>query len=97
MKRRFKSSRSVIALVLMLAIVFGFTYDLFTIQIRDNKKYLEQNSTAKTYIVPIEPARGEIVDRNGNTLVTNRQGNSIVLNAVYFPDADDNEKRNLII
>lgn len=97
MKSRFKSGRSIIAVVLMLAVVFGFACDLFAIQIRDNKKYLEQNSGAKTYIVPIEPARGEIVDRNGNTLVTNRQGNSIVLNAVYFPDGENNEKRNLII
>lgn len=97
MKSRFKSSRSLIAVILMAAIVFGFAYDLFKIQIRDNEKYLAQNNSSKSYIVPIEPARGEIVDRNGNTLVTNRQGNSIVLNAVYFPSSKENEQRNMII
>lgn len=97
MKSRFKSSRSLIAIIIMAAIMLGFSYDLFAIQIRDHDYYMERNNTAKTYIVPIEAARGEIVDRNGNTLVTNRQGNSIILNAVYFPSAKDNAKRNLII
>ncbi len=97
MKSRFKSSRSFIAIILMVAVIAGFAYDLFTIQIRDNEYYIKKNNTSKSYIVPIEPARGEIVDRNGNTLVTNRQGNSIVLNAVYFPSNKDNEQRNLII
>lgn len=97
MKSRFKSSRSLIAVIVMVAVILGFTYDLFTIQIRDHDYYVQRNNTAQTYIVPIEAARGEIVDRNGNTLVTNRQGNSIILNAVYFPSAKDNEQRNLII
>lgn len=97
MKSRFKSSRSIIALVIMISVIFGFTYNLFTIQIRDHDYYVEKNSTDKTYVVPIEAARGKIVDRNGNTLVTNRQGNSIILNAVYFPAAKDNEGRNRII
>lgn len=97
MKSRFKSSRSFIAIILMVAVIAGFAFDLFTIQIRDNEYYIKKNNTSKSYIVPIEPARGEIVDRNGNTLVTNRQGNSIVLNAVYFPSSKDNEQRNLII
>lgn len=97
MKSRFKSSRSIIALVIMISVIFGFTYNLFTIQIRDHDYYVAQNNTDKTYVVPIEAARGKIVDRNGNTLVTNRQGNSIILNAVYFPAAKDNNDRNRII
>lgn len=100
MKSRYKSSRSIIAVILVVAVIFGFAYDLYAIQIRDNEYYLEQNNTAQTYTVAIEAARGEIVDRNGNTLVTNRQGNSIILNAAYFPSnqtTEDNAKRNEII
>lgn len=97
MKLRYKSSRSTISLVLIIAIVFGFAIDLYKIQIRDNEYYTKQNNTVDTYTVPIEAARGEIVDRNGNSLVTNRQGNSIILNAVYFPSAKDNKQRNEII
>lgn len=97
MKIRYKSTRSIIALVLIIATVFGFAVNLYKIQIRDNEYYTKQNNTVDTYIVPIEAARGEIVDRNGNSLVTNRQGNSIILNAVYFPSAQNNKERNKII
>jgi len=96
-KSRYKSSRSIIAVILVLAVTFGFAADLFVIQIRDKEIYEAQNNTDKTYVIPIEAARGEIVDRNGNALVTNRRGNSIILNAVYFPSAEDNEERNTII
>lgn len=100
MKSRYKSSRITIAIIIIVAIILGFAYDLYTIQIRDHDYYLEKNNTAQTYIVPIEAARGEIVDRNGNTLVTNRQGNSIILNAIYFPSnktTEDNADRNRVI
>lgn len=97
MKSKYKSHRSTIALILIFAIVIGFAYDLYTIQIRDNEYYKSINNTEKTYVIPIEAARGEIVDRNGNSLVTNRQSNSIVLNAIYFPSAEENSKRNEII
>lgn len=97
MKSRYRSGRSVFAIIIIFAVILGFAAKLFTIQIRDNEYYLTQNNSVKTYTIPIEAARGEIVDRNGNSLVTNRQGNSIVLNAVYFPSAQENAKRNQII
>ncbi len=97
MKSRHLSSRSVIAVFLVLLVMFGFGFKLYDIEVVNNKFYTEQNSTAKTYTVPIEAARGEIVDRNGNPLVTNRRGNSIILNAAYFPPRSDNEARNTII
>lgn len=97
MKSKHKSSRSVIAIIIIIAIIAGFAVDLYTIQIRDNEYYTELNNTEETYVIPIEAARGEIVDRNGNSLVTNRQANSVILNAVYFPSSSDNEKRNKII
>lgn len=100
MKSKYKSVRSVILFVLVIAVVAGFALDLYFIQIRDNEYYAELNNTQTSYVVPIEAARGEIVDRNGNSLVTNRQGNSVILNAVYFPAADtteNNQKRNQII
>lgn len=100
MKSKYKSSRSIIAVILVIAVVAGFALDLYFIQIRDNGYYSELNNTEEKYVVPIEAARGEIVDRNGNSLVTNRQGNSVILNAVYFPSSDtteNNKKRNQII
>lgn len=91
------SSRAVVAIILVIALILGFGYKLYDIQIVNEEYYKAQNNAVKTYTVPLEAARGEIVDRNGNSLVTNRQGNSIVLNAAYFPAKSDNAARNKII
>lgn len=93
----YKSGRTTVAIILIIASLFGFGYQLFNIQITNNEYYAAQNNTVKTYTVPITASRGEIVDRNGNPLVTNRQGNSIILNAAYFPSSSDNNERNKII
>lgn len=97
MKLRHKSARPVIALFMVALVVFGFCFKLFDIQIKNHDYFVKKNSTMQTYTVQIPAARGDIVDRNGNQLVTNRQGNSIILDATVFPSADDNEARNTII
>ena len=78
-------------------VIFSFAADLFNIQVKNNEYYAAQNNTESKYVVELEAARGEIVDRNGNSLVTNRQGNSIILNAAFFPSQKDNKRRNEII
>ena len=97
MKGRHSSIRSAIALILVAAVVLGFGYILYDIQIVNHDYYVSRNNAVSTYTVPIEAARGDIVDRNGNTLVTNRQANTIILNAAYFPPRSENEARNKIL
>ena len=97
MGKIYKSSRTTIAIALILLTLVGFGYKLYDIQIVNNEFYAAQNNTVKTYTVPLKAARGDIVDRNGNPLVTNRQGNSVVLNAAYFPNAEHNDERNAVI
>ncbi len=56
----------------------------------------ESNSDyVATYDVVVDAARGEIFDRNGASLVYNRQGNSIEFNAALFPSGND-ERNNII-
>ena len=97
MGKVYKSARTTFAIFLVALTVFGFAFELYDIQIRNNEYYSAQNNTVKTYKVPIEASRGEIVDRNGNPLVTNRQGNSVVLDAAYFPSNKENAQRNKIV
>ena len=78
MRSRHFSIRSFTAVFLTLIVLCGFGYNLYDIQIVNEEYYKAQNNAVKTYTVPIEAARGEIVDRNGNSLVTNRQGKSVV-------------------
>ena len=97
MKSKYKSGRSVFALIVVCLVIFSFAADLFNIQVKNNEYYTAQNNPERKYVVELEAARGEIVDRNGNSLVTNRQGNSIILNAAFFPSQKDNKRRNEII
>lgn len=97
MKLRHKSARPMIALALVAVVVFGFGFKLYDIQIRDHDYYMTQNSASRTYKVTIPAARGDIVDRNGNPIVTSRQGNSIILDATVFPSSQNNDERNTII
>ena len=69
---------------------------LFRIQIIDTDKY-GSGSVVSSEEVTVEAARGEILDRNGNALVKNRQGNSIVFDASYFPSASKQTQRDKII
>lgn len=91
------SLRSTVCIILVIAVTLAFTLDLYNIQILNNEYYASQNDSVQTYTVSIEAARGEIVDRNGNALVTNRSGNSIILDAAYFPSKSENAERNEII
>ncbi len=97
MRKIYKSGRTTLAVILVVLTILGFGWQLYDIQINNHEYYAAQNNTVKTYTVPLQAARGEIVDRNGNPLVTNRQGNSIILDAAYFPSAQENEERNAII
>lgn len=97
MGSKYKSARTVIITVLIILTIFGFAFELYDIQIKNNEYYAAQKNTVQTFKVPLEAARGEIVDRNGNPLVTNRQGNSIILDAAYFPSSKENARRNEIV
>lgn len=50
-------------------------------------------NAVKKYNITVEAARGEILDRNGMTLVSNRQGNSIKFNAAVFPSRQADRNR----
>ena len=66
MKSKYKSGRSVFALIVVCLVIFSFAADLFNIQVKNNEYYAAQNNTESKYVVELEAARGEIVDRNGN-------------------------------
>ena len=85
--------RNAVVIGLFLVLFFGFAVNLFRIQIIDSK--LESETSVSTFTVTVEAVRGEILDRNGYPLVTNRQVNKIVFNYDSFPR--DNESRNRII
>lgn len=88
-----KKRRPLILNIIIVAVFVIFSIALFKIQIIDKDKY--KNNTVSMSTVIVDASRGEILDRNGSPLVTNRQGNSIVFNAAFFPSSQ--KERNEII
>ncbi len=87
-----------LALIIAFATVMSaFSATLVKVQIVDGKIYAAAGNSISSKSVAIKAARGEILDRNGSPLVTNRQGNSIIFEDAYFPSSREQGKRNEII
>ena len=83
-----------IALVLALVVFCGFfVFRLTDYQIVNGDEYKAQATQGYTRTVTLKAPRGEIVDRNGEPLVSNRVGFNIQLDKVYL----DEEKQNDVI
>lgn len=91
-KKRF--SRAIFLNIVISIIFVSFLSKLIKVQVIDGDVYASKNSVVSSYDVVVQSARGDILDRNGNPLVTNRQGNSLVFNAAYFPSGKEQSKRN---
>ncbi len=82
----------VVAVVLIFAV---FAVNLFRIQVAD----ADDGSAGVTKIstVKAEGTRGEIYDRNGKVLVTNKQINALIFEYSFFPSSSSIEERVEII
>ncbi len=79
-----------VAFLLLLAVV-GKS------QLADGEKYRAAAKSLSVSTSTVKAARGEILDSNGNPLVVNRQGNSIIFKYSEFPDAKNQDERNKLI
>lgn len=80
-------------IVFIVSLVFLFLTYLFNIQIVHTKQ--NSDTIVSTVEVSVDAIRGEILDRNGYPLVTNKQVNKIIFNYLSFPK--DYSERNVII
>ncbi len=83
--------------IFIFLIFAAFAAVLVNIQLVHGRHYEDKIKTASLHTVKIKAARGEILDRNGLPLITNRQGNSLIFEAAKFPSADEMEERVKII
>ncbi len=90
-------ARRVISVCVLLAFFVFFAFDLVKIQIIDGEKYDAASSAVSEKTARISAARGEIVDCNGQKLVYNEQGYSIIFDYAYFPSSSEQARRNEII
>lgn len=69
--------------------------DLMKIQIVDGAEYLEKTLTTRMATQVISSPRGEIVDRDGDEIVSNKTGFNVVVEKAFFP-SDDKEINRVI-
>ena len=79
----------IMAFLMLAAIVAR----LFSLQIIDGESYLATSNARLNTTIVNKAERGDILDRYGNTLVTNETGYSVTLRKT---DADDAELNNII-
>lgn len=90
-----QKNRTIILSAVFAVVFFAFSCVLFKVQVIDKDD--DSANTVNSYSMTVDAARGEILDRNGAPLVTNRQGNSLTFNYAYFPSAKNQQDRNEII
>lgn len=88
--------RAVFFFVILIGMVSLCVIDLMKIQIVDGEEYLEKTLTTRMATQIITSPRGEIVDRDGDEIVSNKTGFNVVVEKAFFPkdDADINRVIN---
>ena len=94
--REEKKGRFIALISIFVCLFLVFCIRLVNIQVVNGDKYAA-TSTASTSKTTVKATRGQILDRNGNVLVGNRQGNDIIFSAAKFPSLSNQEQRNEII
>ena len=73
----------------LFAVLLGlYVWRLFRVQVVDATQ-AEQSAGSYTYSTRVTAARGEILDRNGNVLVSNRASYNLVINNYALFNGDD--------
>ena len=87
------------ALIGVFALVFlAFIIRLGYFQIVKADDYANAGKSVSSRSIAVKSTRGEILDRNGYPLVTNRQGNAVVFDlSNKFPTYEEQTERNRII
>ncbi|MCL2507780.1 MAG: penicillin-binding transpeptidase domain-containing protein [Oscillospiraceae bacterium] len=96
-QQTFNRRRGIGTLVFISGFFLAFTIALIKIQVVDYEVYAKDGAQVSSKTTDVKASRGDLLDTNGNPLVTNRQGNSIIFESAYFPPATEQEVRNSII
>ncbi len=70
-------------------IITVFVVRLASLQLVDGAEYLEQSEQRTTKTKVVEAPRGDIVDRYGRELVTNKMANAVIIQKVRGQDSDE--------
>ncbi|MBD5146624.1 MAG: hypothetical protein HDT21_12055 [Ruminococcus sp.] len=95
MRKFFERLRAAFFFIIILAAMGLCAVDLMKIQVVDGAEYLEKAKTTRQASQIITSPRGEIVDVNGNEIISNKTGFNVVIEKAFFPS--DKAEMNRII
>ncbi len=95
MQKFFERLRAAFFFIVILAALALCCIDLMKIQIVNGAEYLEKAKTTRMASQVITSPRGEIIDRSGNEIVSNKTGFNVIIEKAFFPS--DNKEINRII
>lgn len=84
--------RDFIFLAVIIAVFSLFVIRLGYYQIVKGSEYAKAGESVSSQTIKVEASRGEILDRNGTALVSNRQGNAVVFYGADFPEYSKDAK-----
>ena len=96
MKSFLEKLRAYFLAVLTAAAFCLGSYRLMKIQIVNGSSYLEKSITTSTGTQVIEAPRGEIVDSDGEPLVSNKSCFNVIVDKAFFP-SDDEDINSVIL
>lgn len=77
-------TRSRVVLLSLMAVLLAFVGVLYNLQVVNGAKFLEQSTRKIANTETVQAARGEILDRYGRVLVTNRASYQVSLNTALM-------------
>ena len=81
---------------LILAVMALFTFRLYKLQTAQNEESLRE-ADAITYQTTVKASRGELLDRNGTVLVTNRASyNVMIIHTVFFSQKNQDLNQSVL-
>lgn len=93
MQKFFERMRAAFFFVIILVMLALCCIDLMKVQIVDGAEYLEKARTTRMASQVITSPRGEIIDKSGNEIVSNKTGFNVVIEKAFFPSEDDDINR----
>ena len=95
MRRESNRRRTRAVTLFLAAVLLVFLGRMFYIQAVQSRE--AKRAAVSVVTVPLEATRGEIRDRNGDLLVTNKQVRTVVLHYLQFPSGKQTRERNEIL
>lgn len=88
--------RCVILVCLVFIVIAAYIYRLVCFQIVDHDQYADSALSYTASSIKVSAARGEILDRYGRTIASNRMGYAIIFQASEFNKLKNSERNEII-